>query len=86
MEIAHKHRIATIGNYPGALVDYARAFTDAPRRVAAIIDRILKGAKPADIAFELPDRATLTLNRAAARTIGIEIPQAVLLRATEVVD
>jgi putative ABC transport system substrate-binding protein len=85
IELAHKHRIATIGDYPGALMWYSRTFVDAPRRVAAIIDKILKGAQPADIPFELPDRPTFTVNRATARAIGIEIPQDVLLRATEVV-
>jgi putative ABC transport system substrate-binding protein len=85
LEAAHKHRIATIGGYPGALMWYGRDFTDAPRRIAAIVDKILKGAKPADIPFELPDRQYFTLNRSTAQAIGIEIPADVLLRATEVV-
>jgi putative ABC transport system substrate-binding protein len=86
LAIAHKHRIATVGGYPGTLIWYTRTFSDAPRRVAAIIDKVLKGAKPAEIPFESPDRAAFILNRSTARTIGIEIPQEVLLRATEVVD
>jgi putative tryptophan/tyrosine transport system substrate-binding protein len=86
LELAHKHRIATIGGYPGTLMWYSRSFSDAPRRVAAIIDKILKGAKPGDIPFEVPDRPAFTLNRSTARAVGIEIPQDVLLRATELVD
>jgi putative ABC transport system substrate-binding protein len=85
LETAHKHRIATVGGYPGTLMWYSREFTDAPRRVAAIIDKILKGAKPGDIPFELPDRPVFTLNLTTARAIGVEVPQDVLLRATEVI-
>lgn len=86
LAIAHKHRIATVGAYPGTLMWYSREFTDAPRRVAAIIDKILKGAKPADIPFEVPDRPRFTLNRKAAQEIGVELAPDLILRATEVVD
>jgi putative ABC transport system substrate-binding protein len=86
LAIAHKHRIATIGAYPGTLMWYSREFTDAPRRVAAIIDKILKGAKPGEIPFEVPDRPRFTLNRTAAQAIGVELPPDLVLRATEVVD
>ena len=86
LDIAKKHRIATIGGTPGALMWYGREFSDAPRRVAAILDRVLKGTPPGEIPFELPDRQTFTLNRKTARAIGIEIPQEVLVRATEVID
>ena len=86
LEIAHKHRIATIGGYPGALMWYSREFTDAPRRVAAIIDKILKGAKPADIPFELPDRPSFEWNRTTAKAIGIALPAEVSQRVTRLVD
>jgi putative ABC transport system substrate-binding protein len=86
IELAHKHRIATVGAYPGALMSYSRVFSDAPRRVAAIVDQILKGANPAQIPFEGPDREVFTVNRTTARAIGVEFPPGVLLRATEVVD
>jgi putative ABC transport system substrate-binding protein len=86
LAVAKKHRIATIGGTSGALMWYGREFSDAPRRVAAILDRVLKGTPPGEIPFELPDRPTFTLNRSTARAIGIEIPQDVLVRATEVID
>ena len=86
LDIAKKHRIAAIGATPGALMWYGREFSDAPRRVAAILDRILKGTPPGEIPFELPDRESLTLNRSTARAIGIDIPPDVLGRATEVLD
>ena len=86
LAVAKKHRVATIGGASGALMWYGREFSDAPRRVAAILDRVLKGTPPGEIPFELPDRPTFTLNRSTARAIGIEIPQDVLVRATEVID
>ena len=55
-------------------------------RVAAILDQLLRGASPAEIPFELPDRPSFILNRRAARALGLEIPPDVLLRATELID
>ena len=85
LDIAKKHRIAAIAAAPGALMWYGREFSDAPRRVAAIVDRILKGTPPGEIPFELPDRETFMLNRSTAHAIGIDVPKEVLLRATEVI-
>ena len=86
LEIADRHRIMTFGGYPGSLMEYSRYFSDVMQRVATILDKVLRGADPADIPFELPDRILFSLNRATARRIGIEIPQDMLLRATEVID
>jgi putative ABC transport system substrate-binding protein len=58
---------------------------DRDKRVVAIVDKVLRGAKPADIPIEQPTRFTLTLNMKAAKALGIELPQAVLLRADEVI-
>lgn len=85
VEIAHRHRILTFGGYHGALMGYSRYFTDEMRRVAATVDKVLRGAKPAEIPFELPDRTRFTLNRTAARRIGVEIPADMLMRADRVV-
>ena len=57
---------------------------DRPRRVAAIVDKILRGARPADIAVEQPTKFTLGINVKAANALGIAIPRAVVLRADEV--
>ena len=70
----------------GALMNYGHDFADAPGRIAEILDRVLRGANPAEIPFELPDRPVFTLNRRTARAIGVTIPPAVLLRATELID
>ena len=58
---------------------------DRPRRVAAIINKILRGAKPADIAIEQPTKLTLGINVKAANALGIAIPQSIVLRADEVI-
>lgn len=84
--IAHKHRVATLGAFPGSLMNYAREFAHPHARVAAILVQVLQGANPAEIPFELPDRHRLVINRSTAKAIGVEIPAEVALRATELVD
>ena len=58
---------------------------DQARRVAAIIDKVLRGTRPADIPIEQPTRFELLLNLKAAKALGIEVPQSLLLRADEVI-
>lgn len=84
-------RVASIGGLSaewveaGALMSYVRTIADKPRRVAALVDKLLRGADPGTIPFEVGERAEFTLNRATARAIGVAIPQEVLLRATRVI-
>ena len=56
------------------------------RRVAAIIDRVFKGEKPATISVEQPTKFVVTINLKTARAMGLTIPQSVLLQATEVIE
>ena len=86
VDIANKHRIATIGGFPGTLMWFTREFSDADRRVASIIDKIFKGAKPGDIPFELPDKPSFMVNKKTAKAIGVEFPPDILLRATQVIE
>jgi putative ABC transport system substrate-binding protein len=86
LDIAHRHRILTFGGYPGTLMGYSRYFADEMQRIAATVDKVLRGANPAEIPFELPDRTSFVVNRVVARRIGVEIPPDMLLRATEVID
>ena len=67
------------------LMSYAASRFDFPRDVAAYVDRILKGAKPADLPVAEPTRIELVINLKAAKAIGLTIPQSVLLRADKVI-
>jgi len=69
----------------GALMHYSIDHADPQGRVAAMVDQILRGAHPADMPFELPDRTTFILNRATAKSIGLILPPELLARATEIV-
>ncbi len=84
--VAHGLKIAIVGSDAGALMAYGFEFTDQMRRAAAIIDKVLRGGNPAEIPLELPDRPRFMLNRKIAREIGIDIPNDVLLRVTELID
>ena len=70
----------------GGLLSRSPDEAERNRRVAAIIDRIIKGEKPADIAVEQPTRFNLAINLKTARAMGLTIPQSVLLQATEVIE
>ena len=70
----------------GGLISRSPDEAERNRRVAAIIDRIIKGEKPADIAVEQPTRFSIAINLKTARAMGLKIPQSVLLQATEVIE
>lgn len=69
----------------GGLLSYGPNLTDNFHRAASYVDKILRGAKPADLPVEQPTKFALFINLRTAKALGLTIPQSLLLRADEVV-
>jgi len=91
VDLAVKHRLPAIYAVKpfvdaGGLMYYGPDRFDQNRRAGVLIDKILKGAKPADIPVERPIKFELVINMKAAKALGLKIPQSVLLRADRVIE
>ena len=90
LELAAKHRLPAIyavSENPdaGGLMSYGTNFNDLWRRAATYVDKILKGAKPADLPVEQPVKFEFVINLKAAKQIGLTIPPDLLARADKVI-
>ena len=70
----------------GALMSYGANFPDLFRRVAEMVDKILRGTTPADIPVEQPTKFDLTINLTTAKALGLKIPADLLATAEEVIE
>ena len=70
----------------GGLISYGVDYIELFRRAAPYVDRVLRGAKPADLPVEQPSRFELVINRKAATALGLKIPRSLLLRADRVIE
>ena len=90
-DAAAKNRLPAIGTTTefvqlGGLLYYGPKVGQDGARLAAYVDRILKGAQPSDLPAEQPTRFELVINLKTAKTLGLTIPQSLLLRADQVIE
>jgi putative ABC transport system substrate-binding protein len=91
VELATQYRLPAIHNFrefpvAGGLMSYGSDVVDLWRRASAFIDRLLRGTKVSDLPIEFPTKFELVINLKAAKAIGLTIPEAVLLRADELIQ
>ena len=91
IDFAAEHRLPAIYEYAnlvhdGGLLSYGQDVRSIFERAAGLTDRILKGAKPADLPLELPSRFELAINLKTAKVLGLTIPDSIVVRADDVIE
>ena len=85
--LAMKHHLPTVTSVEaGCLMSYGPDLADLARRAAYIMDKLLWGAKPADLPVDHPTKFKLTINRKTAKVLGLTIPPSLLRRANQVIE
>ena len=90
-ELAARHRLPAMYWAPwfveaGGLIAYSPDYAAMLRRAASYVDRILKGARPADLPIEQPTKFDLVVNLKTAKALGLTIPESLMLRAGQVIE
>jgi putative ABC transport system substrate-binding protein len=91
VDLALRYRLPTLSNQKffvkaGALMSYSASYEERARAVAGYIDKIFKGAKPADLPVQQPTKYDLTINLKTAKALGLTVPPTLLARADEVIE
>ena len=91
IQLALRHRIPAIAQYrsfpdDGGLVSYGSSLKEGYRQIGLVTAKILRGAKPADLAVQQPTKFEMVINRKTAKALGLTIPPLVLAQADEVID
>ena len=90
-DLARKRHVASLfgdreGAYAGGLLSYGQNLVEQYKQAATYVDKILKGAKPADLPIEQPTQIELVINKRTAKELGMVIPNEILLRADKVIE
>jgi putative ABC transport system substrate-binding protein len=91
MDFTEEQRLPNVNPYmelveAGGLMSYGPSYEDIHKRAAMYVDKIIKGAKPADLPIEQPSKFTLVVNLKAAKALGVTIPPSLVTLADEVIE
>jgi putative ABC transport system substrate-binding protein len=91
ISLAARNNVPSVNNSQdfvrdGGLLSYGADTVDLYRRAAPYVDRILRGARPADLPVQLPVKFAMALNAKTAKSLGLSVPPSILLRTDEVIE